>query len=114
MAGSSQVQFRAWAGFGVQNEARLQLCSTVRKCSMPTDHLCGDMSFSRTNNSPDLISYIYRIASVTLETLYCRSAARNFVREGPVTDVVRFQTLAILRKDHFDVTGQFLVNYNRI
>jgi len=32
-------------------------------------------------------------------------AARNFVREGPVTDHVRFQTLAILHKDHFDVTG---------
>ena len=26
--------------------------------------------------------------------------ARNFVRERPVTDVVRFQTLAILHKDH--------------
>jgi len=49
--------------------------------------------------------------------LFCvldRGAARNFAREGPVTDVVRFQTLAILHKDHFDVTGQFLVNYNRI
>jgi len=43
-----------------------------------------------------------------------RGAARNFVREGSVTDVVRFQTLAILRKDHFDVTGRFLVYYNRI
>jgi len=31
-------------------------------------------------------------------------AVRNFVREGPVTDVVRFQILAILHKDHFDVT----------
>jgi len=30
-----------------------------------------------------------------------------FVREGPVTDVVRFQTLAILHKNHIDVTGQF-------
>ena len=36
----------------------------------------------------------------------CRGATRNFVREGPVTDVVRFQTLAILHKDHFDVNGQ--------
>jgi len=35
-----------------------------------------------------------------------RGAARNFVREGPVTDVIRFQTLAISHKDHFDVTGQ--------
>jgi len=43
-----------------------------------------------------------------------RGAARNFVREGTVTDVVRFQTLAILHKDHFDVTGHFLVYYNRI
>jgi len=41
-------------------------------------------------------------------------AARNFVRERPVTDVVRFKTLAILHKDYFDVTVQFLVYYNRI
>ena len=41
-------------------------------------------------------------------------AARNFVREGPVTDVARFQTSAILHKAHFAVTGQFLVYYNRI
>jgi len=34
-----------------------------------------------------------------------RGPARNFVREGPVTDVVRFQTLAILQKNHFDVTS---------
>jgi len=40
--------------------------------------------------------------------------AKNFVREMPVTDVVRFQTLAILHKDYFDVTVQFLVYYNRI
>ena len=45
--------------------------STVRECAMPTDHLCSEISFSRTSYSPDLISYIYRIASVTLETLYC-------------------------------------------
>jgi len=32
-------------------------------------------------------------------------AARNYVREGPVTDTVRLQSLAILRKDHFDATG---------
>jgi len=43
-----------------------------------------------------------------------RGAAKNFVREGPVTDVVRFQTSAILHKDHFAVTGHFLVCYNRI
>ena len=43
-----------------------------------------------------------------------RGAARNFVWEGSLTDIVRFQTLAILHKDHFDVTGQFLVYYNRI
>jgi len=36
-------------------------------------------------------------------------AARNFVREGPVTDVVRVQSLAILHEDHFNVTAQFLV-----
>jgi len=40
--------------------------------------------------------------------------AKNFVREMPVPDVVRFQTLAILHKDYFDVTVQFLVYYNRI
>jgi len=45
--------------------------STVRKCAVPTDHLCSEISFSRTSNSPDLISYTYRIASVTLETLHC-------------------------------------------
>jgi len=43
-----------------------------------------------------------------------RGAAKNFVREGPVTDLVRFQTLAILHKDHSDVIGQFLVYNNRI
>jgi len=43
-----------------------------------------------------------------------RGAARNFVRVGPVTDVVKFQTLAILHKYHFDVTGQFLVYCNTI
>jgi len=47
-------------------------------------------------------------------TVLNRGAARNFVREGPVTDVVRCQTLTILHKDHFDVTGQFLVCYNWI
>jgi len=35
--------------------------------------------------------------------------ARNYVRERPV----RFQTLAILHKDYFDVTVQFLLYYNR-
>jgi len=45
--------------------------STVRKCAVPTDHLCSEISFSRTSNSPDLTSKTYRIASVTLETLYC-------------------------------------------
>jgi len=44
--------------------------STVRKCVVPTDHLCSEISFSRTSNSPDLISYIYRIASVMLYCLY--------------------------------------------
>ena len=44
--------------------------STARKCAVPTDHLCSEISFSRTSNSPDLISYIYRICSVTLDTLY--------------------------------------------
>ena len=39
--------------------------------------------------------------------------AKNFVQERPVTDVVRFKTLAILHKDYFDVTVQFLVYYNR-
>jgi len=43
-----------------------------------------------------------------------RGTARNFVREGPVTDDDRVQSLAILHKDHFDVTARFLVFYNRI
>jgi len=33
--------------------------------------LCSEISFSRIGNSPDLISHINCIASVTLETLYC-------------------------------------------
>jgi len=41
----------------------------------------------------------------TIQSVSVRGAARNFVRDGPVTDVVRFQTLVILHKDHFDVTG---------
>jgi len=47
---------------------------TVRKCAVPIDHLCSEISFLRTSKSPDLISYIYRIASVSLETLYCLCA----------------------------------------
>jgi len=35
-------------------------------------------------------------------------------REGPVTDVVRVQSLAILHKEHIDVTTQFPVYQNRI
>jgi len=45
--------------------------STVSKGAVPTNHLCSEISFLRTSNSPDLISYIYSIASVTLETAYC-------------------------------------------
>jgi len=40
--------------------------------------------------------------------------SQEFCSGGPVTDVARFQTLAILHKDHFDITGQLLVYYNRI
>jgi len=36
--------------------------------------------------------------SVSFSKVTTRGAARNFVREGPVTDVVRFQTLAICTK----------------
>jgi len=36
-------------------------------------------------------------------------ADTNFCSGGPVTDVVRVQSLPILRKDHFDVTAPFLV-----
>ena len=46
--------------------------------------------------------------------MYDKGAARNFVREGPVIDIVRLQHFAILQKDDFDVTGQFLVCYSRI
>jgi len=50
---------------------RGSVSSPVRKCAVPTDH-CVVKSHSRTANCPtDLISYINRIASVTLETLYC-------------------------------------------
>ena len=50
--------------------------------------------------------------TVNLLFLLCSGAARNFVREGPVTKVVRVQSLVILHKDYFDVTAQFLVYYN--
>jgi len=49
-----------------------------------------------------------------LTHLRTSGAAKNFVREGPVTDVVRFQSLAILHEDHFDDTAQVLIYYNRI
>jgi len=35
----------------------------------------------------------------------------DFVREGPVTDVVKFQTLAILHKYHFDVMDVMVFKY---
>jgi len=38
---------------------------------------------------------------------YSSGGARNFVREGPVTDIIRLQSLAILHKDHFDVQLNF-------
>jgi len=41
-------------------------------------------------------------------------AARIFVKEGPVTDVVRTLSLAILHKNYFDATAQFLIDYHRI
>jgi len=47
--------------------------------------------------------------SLTKERRATSGAARKYFREESVTDVVRFHTLAILHKDHFDVTGQFLV-----
>jgi len=58
--------------------------------------------------------WLHLQAEISLPSPLARGAVWNFVREGPVTDVVRFQTLAILHKNHFDVTGQFLVYYNRI
>jgi len=64
-------------------------------------------------SSCDTLSTFTRISENKSSTA-TRGAARNFVRERPFTDVVRFQTLAILHKDHFDVTGQFMVYYNRI
>jgi len=51
---------------------------------------------------------------IEISTYSVQGAARNFVREGPVADVVRLQTLAILHKDYFNVTGKFLICYNRI
>ena len=44
---------------------------TVRKCAVPTAHLCREISLSRISDSPGLISYIHRMAFVTLEPLYC-------------------------------------------
>jgi len=35
-------------------------------------------------------------------SLHYKDAARNFVWEGPVTDLVRVQSSAILHKDHFE------------
>ena len=62
------------------------------------------------------------LAAIPRPQVYCDNlhsrlssgAASNFIREGPVTSVVRDQSSAILHKDHFDVTAQFLVYYNRI
>ena len=53
--------------------------SVVHKYAVPTDHLCSEISFSRTSNSSDLISYIYCIASVTLKrfTAYVFTWLRN-------------------------------------
>jgi len=60
------------SGFHCKGRDSQRQCSLYgAKCAVPTDHLCSEISFSRTSNSPDLISYIHRIASVTLETLYC-------------------------------------------
>jgi len=61
-----------------------------------------------------LLPQMYIVGVRWCNSDWVSGAARNFVREGLVTDVVRFQTLAIFHKDHFDVTRQFLVYYNRI
>jgi len=37
----------------------------LRKCAVPTDHLRSQSSFSRTKNSPNLMSYIGRTALAT-------------------------------------------------
>jgi len=55
-----------------------------------------------------------RLAQHTKVLLQSSGAIRNFVREGAVTDVVRVQSLAILHKDHFDVTDHYPVYYNRM
>jgi len=41
--------------------ANVQMC----KCAVPTDHLRSQSSFSRTKNSPNLMSYIGRTALAT-------------------------------------------------
>jgi len=44
--------------------------SDVRKCAVPPDYSCSKISFSRTCNIPNLISYIHRKALLPLETLH--------------------------------------------
>jgi len=47
--------------------------STMRNCAIPRDNLRSEISFSRTCNIPNLISYIYNralVAFVTLETFH--------------------------------------------
>jgi len=51
---------------GRDSQGQCSLCRVqMRSANRPLVY-CSEISFSRTSKSPDLISYIYRIASVTI------------------------------------------------
>ena len=48
------------SGFQTEGcDSRGSVPSKVCKCAVPTDHLCSEISFLCSSNSPDLILYIY-------------------------------------------------------
>jgi len=62
-----------------------------------------------SNNSLASTSTLVKKSLKSWTSLYLpQGRSQEFCSGGPVTEVVRFQTLAISRKDHFDVTGQCL------
>jgi len=99
-----------------RNDQRLHRTSAAHL--MKTTGLNSKYRFAYSHYPSKRILSQPRIRQYSLVKVYIFSpvsgATRNFVLEGPDPDVVRFQTLAILHKHHFDVTGQFLVYYNRI
>jgi len=78
-----------------------QMCKPLLKCRRPaTNQKLSKTGFFKTEQH-DVGRTAIKI-NTTINTT------------GPVTDVVRVQSLAISHKYHFDVTAQFLVYYNRI